>query len=248
MFININDFTTNGFISALAANTTIIEDNLTASQMLINAGVNLVASRQVVSSGKKTEEHKLLQYYALSFDVWYPLAKFALANVSSGVPATAKFAQQLAARFVPLNLIDPHYLTAIINPSARVHADTLIPTYNFVPNIASLYDTPLYNRTFVQGSGPNLITSRFHSDFVGHDLVLSVYDTNLVVVENITATVNSEGFANFSYSPTLITPGQTYFFGLKSFTIFVPAVYPALVGNLTSKNYLVSNLVQFVAA
>jgi hypothetical protein len=255
---SINNFTTGNFVSALKTNTDIIDSSigLTANEMFINAGINIISARNNADGVVKSEEKKFKQDYYVDFnDFWYPLTKYAIVNMASVVPARAMFAQQLVSQFGIFNFVDLHFLTSIINPSARVFPNAKVDKYNFVPNlIGSIFDTAMFNRTMVIGNTYKF-GARFHADFISHDISLGIYDNNYALVESVTATVDTEGFANFTYVPSAVSSGTYNYFALRTFNILnkfvpgVPATYEGLIANITAKQFFASqNIIPFVVA
>lgn len=250
MIININDYT-NTFVSTLASNTTKISDGLTANELLNAAGINFinVPSKQIGSTEARSQEQRLVQYYTLNFDLWYPIAKYALSNVANADSATARFAQQLAARFVPLFALNASRISNIISPTARVHSELVLPSYTFVPSLISSFSSPLYGRSF--GAGKDYIfEARFPTDYMEKEIILGIYDYKFSRVESTKGTVDRDGFVYFKWTPTnAIVKDERYFFAFDSFTIFDSKVYPALVSNVMASQFVSYNgIVSFVGA
>lgn len=236
MIANVNDFTTNGFLTALSKSTDIIQDGLTANDMFVSAGINFVQGRQVGSNEIISHDKKAYQYYGMQFDVWYPLAKYALNNIGNKDATIAKFAQQLAVRIMPIYSLKLDSISQLVNATSTRFSDTLIPTYNFVPNMSSIFSSSLFGRNFDLAQDYTL-EAKVSSDFAGADLILGIYDQSFTLVGSITATVNSDGFAYFKVTGLKLAAG-TYFIGLKQFQIFDRRVYSALNSNLISNNFI----------
>lgn len=233
MLTTINDSTKNNFIASLAKNADIIKDGLNINQILLGAGIAIIPTNLGGSIDAKSEEQKLIQYYSLNFDVWYTIAKYALSNMHSSVAETASFAQQLAARFIPTFVTNKLSMSTLVNASSRIQSAALIPTYNFVPNMLSPFNSRLYNRTFVIDTAYS-IEANFDPILVGTAITMGVYNTESTLVDSFTATIDAYGFANFSYIPSKVLTAGIYFLGINSFVMFNKADYVSAVGYVSS--------------
>lgn len=247
MITNINDFT-NGFVASLAANSEVIADNLTALEIFNSAGFNFIGnnSKLIGTSEARSQEQRLPQFYTMKFELWYALASYAMANLSNADATIATFAQQIAARVMPLHSLNTGRLANVVGRSAaRVYSERVVPSYSFVPNLASTFVTPLYGRTFAKGSTYR-IAARFPLDFVDATIDLGIYDYKFALVESVSGTVDREGFVEYAYSPSAISDGVTYYLAYKPFSIFDVKGAPGIsVDRLMSSAFLSYGLISF---
>lgn len=245
--LSLSDYTS-GFVSNLAANNTIIGNNRTASQILGDAGFSLVAGKISGSAPAKSEEQKFVQYYSMDFNDWYSLAKYSLANVANADATVSKFAQQLAARVVPIFALNQSVSTSRIAPvNSIVFSETQVPSYRFAPNMASVFSSKLYGKNIINGQ-TYILSAQFHSDFAGQSAILGIYDSTLTKIATTTAQIDDDGLVAFNYVPSGLTSGSQYFFGLDKFTIFSKNEHAGLTTNLYSNHFASNNgLISFNA-
>jgi hypothetical protein len=232
----------------LAANSTIIGNNRTAAQILGDAGFSLVAGKISGNAPAKSEEQKFVQYYSMDFNDWYSMAKYSLANVENADATVSKFAQQLAARVLPIFSLNQSIATNRIAPiNSTVFSETQVPSYRFAPNMASVFSSKLYGKNIINGQ-TYIISAQFHSDYAGQNAILGIYDHSLNKIATTTAQIDDDGLVAFNYAPTGLTAGSQYFFGLDKFTILSKETYAGLTTNLYSNHFASNNgLISFNA-